>query len=69
MKEGDVVVVTMELKERLIKEAIASLRKENRLIVNKRVTKNYAWKKDGTANTYWEYHWCDNALSALAALG
>jgi hypothetical protein len=66
--------LSQRTKERLIKEAIAALRKENKLIVNKRVSKNYTWKKDllvpdGTTSTYWEYHWCGNALSALAALG
>jgi hypothetical protein len=61
-------------KERLVKEAIATLRKENKVAVVKRVQARTVWKGRRPTDekkicVYWEYRWCENTLDVLGALG
>jgi hypothetical protein len=57
----------------LIKEAIAALRKENKVVVNRHTRTENLWKGRRPTDekkicVYWEYHWCESPLAALAAI-
>ena len=61
-------------KSLMIKEAIAALRKENKVVTAKKVWERAVWKRgqpshEKKTETHWVYYYSNDPLTALAALG